>query len=153
MPSFNKDPAVTAVKKLIASKHLNTQKELCLAMQEMGFNINQSKISRILRKINATKCKDVVGNIVYHLPKELTPPPTNTLVTNLILKLNYNDYLLVITTCPGSAQLIARIIEHQKHRLEILGCIAGNDTIFVTFNQNIKPQDYITHIEQLLLIA
>lgn len=150
MTSFKKDPAVVELKKLIANQHLHTQKELCEAMQEKGFTINQSKISRILRKINAAKCKDEVGNIVYHLPKELAPPHIDTSITNLVYKVDSNDFMCVVITSPGSAQLVSRILDFHKQRLKIMGCICGWDTVFVSFDAGVLPSERVAVIESVL---
>ena len=150
MTAFNKDPVVVELKKLIASKHLHTQKELCGAMQEMGYNINQSKVSRVLRRINAAKCKDEVGNVVYHLPKELAPHSVNASIADLVIKLDCNESMCVVSVSSGAALLIARILECHRHKLQMLGCIAGLDTVFVSFILGVQPADQLPLLEGVL---
>ena len=151
MPSFKKDPAVSALKSLIRDQHLNTQQQLCKAMQDLGFNINQSKVSRLLRRMNVVKCKDEDGNITYCLPKEPAPPQSKTVVADLVLMVEANEFLLVIRTSPGAASVIARVLDYHKELLGLLGCLAGDDTIFATPKSGVSIESVQLAIEKLLL--
>ena len=150
MPSFKKDPAVSALKCLIRDQHLNTQQQLCAAMLDLGFNINQSKISRLLRRMNVVKCKDEDGNITYCLPQEPAPPQPKTAVSDLVLLVDTNDQMIVIRTSPGAASVIARVLDYHKEQIDILGCIAGDDTIFATPRKGANLIEGAKMIEQLL---
>jgi len=48
-----------------------TQEAIVLALEGQGHNVNQSKISRLLRKINAIKTKNDQGAMVYCLPHDV----------------------------------------------------------------------------------
>lgn len=48
---------------------------------------------------------------VYCLPNELSVPNTTSPLSNLVLDIDCNDYLIVIKTSPGAAQLIARLLD------------------------------------------
>ena len=96
-----------------------------------GFAINQSKISRMLHKLAAIKVKNAHGQTGYRLSKELAPPPSQTPLKQLILKIAANENLVIIQTSPGSASLIARMLDFQNSESEILATLAGDDTIFV----------------------
>lgn len=99
-----------------------TQQEICEALRAQGFDVNQTKVSRLLYKLSAVKIKNPEGQIVYHLSKEMA---------QLILKISTNEQLIVIQTSPGSASLIARMLDYQSANSEILATLAGDDTIFV----------------------
>jgi len=150
MPSFKKDPVVSALKTLIQQKHLHTQQELCESLQSMGFNITQSKISRLLRRMNVVKCKDEDGNISYGLPQEPAPPEAHALVSDLVMTVTANTWLVVVRTTPGAASVIARVLDYHKDQLNMLGCIAGDDTIFVTPKAEHSIEDFLSAIETLL---
>jgi transcriptional regulator of arginine metabolism len=42
-----------------------------------------------------------------------------------------NETLVVIFTSPGSASMVARVLDYNQITTEILGTLAGDDTIFV----------------------
>ena len=70
--------------------------------------------------------------MVYCLPSELSVPATSSPLKNLVLDIDHNDFVIVIKTSPGAAQLIARLLDSIGKPEGILGTIAGDDTIFVT---------------------
>ena len=116
---------------IIRTNVASTQDAICQALQHQGYDVNQSKISRLLRKIGAVKAKNESGQIVYRLPKEPAPPTSTSQLASLIIDIVYNETNLMIHTNPGSASLIARLIDHHRETLAILGTIAGDDTILV----------------------
>jgi len=106
-----------------------TQDMLSNALEAQGHRVNQSKVSRLLGKINAIKFKNDQGEMVYRLPHDATPPSITTSVSELVIDIVANESTIIIRTSPGSASLIARILDHKT--CHILGTIAGDDTIFV----------------------
>ncbi|MGQ3891580.1 ArgR family transcriptional regulator [Legionella sp. CNM-4043-24] len=106
-----------------------TQEMICAALEAQGHRINQSKVSRLLGKINAIKFKNDQGEMVYRLPHDATPPSIATSVSELVIDIVANESMIIIRTSPGSASLIARILDHKT--CHILGTLAGDDTIFV----------------------
>lgn len=117
------------LRKLLVAGVNTTQETICLELEALGHKVNQSKISRLLRKINAIKVKNENGEMVYHLPHDATPPPVASTLEDLVIEVLANESMIIIRTSPGAASLIARIIDHKK--CEILGTIAGDDSIFV----------------------
>src|SRR5258708_2503960 len=121
-----------ALGEILRKGSASTQQDICQELAAQGFAINQSKISRLLHKLGAIKAKGAQGQTEYRLPKELAPPPTQTPLKQLILKIAVNENLVVIQTSPGSASLIARMLDYQNSESEILATLAGDDTIFVS---------------------
>lgn len=109
----------------------STQEDICLVLEKQGYEINQSKASRLLRKIGAIKVVNSRGQTVYSLPREPAPPSMNMPLRGLILDIVSNETLVVIYTSPGSASVVARVLDYNQITTEILGTIAGDDTIFV----------------------
>lgn len=124
-------PLDEALRLLLMGRCASTQEDICTALEKMGVEINQSKASRLLRKIGAIKVVNEKGQTVYSLPREPAPPSMNTLLRNLILDIVSNETLVVIFTSPGSASMVARVLDYNQITTEILGTIAGDDTIFV----------------------
>lgn len=106
-----------------------TQEAIVLALEGKGHRVNQSKISRLLRKINAIKTKNDQGAMVYCLPHDAEAPPINASLGDLVIDIVANESMIVIKTSPGAASLIARVVDHKK--CQVLGTIAGDDAIFV----------------------
>jgi transcriptional regulator of arginine metabolism len=122
---------VDALRALLMGRKASTQEDICAALEKLGYEINQSKASRLLRKIGAIKVVNEHGQTVYSLAREPAPPSMNTPLKNLILDIVANETLVVIFTSPGSASMVARVLDYNQITTEILGTIAGDDTIFV----------------------
>jgi len=119
------------LRNLLVTGKATTQEEICTALQNAGHPINQSKVSRLLRKIGAVKSKNESGHIVYRLPLEPAPPTLSSDLASLIMEIDANETLIVVYTSPGAAQLLARIFDYHKKKFQILGTIAGDDAIFI----------------------
>lgn len=120
-----------ALRTLLLGREAHTQEEICAALEKQGYEVNQSKISRLLRKIGAVKVENSKGETVYSLPREPAPPTPETRLRDLILEVVSNEVLVVIYTSPGSASMVARMLDYAQISTEILGTLAGDDTIFV----------------------
>jgi transcriptional regulator of arginine metabolism len=122
---------IDALRTLLLGREAATQEDLCAALEKRGYEINQSKASRVLRKIGAIKVVNEKGQTVYSLPREPAPPSMTTPLRDLILDVICNEVLVVIFTSPGSASMVARVLDYNQIQTEILGTLAGDDTIFV----------------------
>lgn len=129
--SSDQTALLNALSEILRRGDAATQQEMCEELSQQGFSVNQSKISRFLHKLAAIKVKNAQGQTGYRLPKELAPPPSQTPLQHLILRIVTNENLIIIQTSPGSASLIARMLDYQDSESEILATLAGDDTIFV----------------------
>ena len=121
---------IEALRSLLQKGEAATQEEICLQLDKQGFEMNQSKASRLLRKVGAVKVVNVKGETVYSLPRDPAPPSMDFSMRELILDIDANECMVVVQTSPGSASMVARILDHQLS-LAVLGTLAGDDTIFI----------------------
>ena len=137
---------------LLLEGKVTTQEDICATLESLGHVINQSKVSRLLRKIGAVKSKNEQGEIVYHLPFDPAPPTTSSQLSSLIIDVVANEVTIIVYTSPGSAQLIARVLDHHKKTIQILGTIAGDDAIFIAPKSIKTIANSIQEIRKLLLL-
>lgn len=121
------------LRQLIREGEASTQEELCEALARKDFEVNQSTVSRDLRKIGAIKLINADEEIVYVLPEDQRALPMRVMHTldGLLTEIVANESMIVVHTTPGSASLLARHLDSMRESLGILGTIAGDDTIFV----------------------
>ena len=139
------------LRELLLEGKVTTQENICDALGELGHSVNQSKVSRLLRKVGAVKSKDEQGAVVYRLPKEPAPPTTSSQLSDLIIDIVCNETNIIVHTSPGSAQLIGRVLDYNKSKIEILGSIAGDDTVFIAPKSIYKIDQTVTEIKSLLV--
>lgn len=120
-----------ALKALLLSDAVSTQEEIKQSLIAAGHAVNQSKISRVLRKLGAIKITNERKQIIYTLPIEPAPPTSKNILSQLIISIKTNETLIIIHTNPGSASLIGRLLDHHRDELSILGTVAGDDTVFI----------------------
>jgi transcriptional regulator of arginine metabolism len=126
-----------ALRQLLVEGKAGTHEEICQALETHGFTVNQPRISRLLHKLGAVKVVDHDGKHRYMLPHEhglihelnFSGPKTSAL--QWIIDIASNNHLIVIHTTPGAASFVAREIDLHQSKLDVLGSIAGDDTIFV----------------------
>lgn len=124
---------LSVLRELIRQGASSTQDDLVRALKKKKFAVNQSTISRDLRRIGAIKTINKNAEIVYCLA-EGPGPHSQTLGPSLaghLIEIYANESLIVMQTTPGSASLMARHIDSRKDSLGILGTIAGDDTVFI----------------------
>jgi transcriptional regulator of arginine metabolism len=149
MINSKKAQLIIALQELLQKKIAGTQEDIREALKKQGFLVNQVMISRLLHKIGAIKMhKD--DKIIYQLPTELVSITPNDSLKYLILHISHNESLIVIQTAPGSAQLVARLLD-QTAKIGILGTVAGDDTIFIAPEKTKNIQAVFQKISKMLL--
>lgn len=148
--SHDQNALLNALSEILRRGDAATQQEMCGELTEKGFAVNQSKISRSLHKLAAIKVKNAQGQTGYRLPKELAPPTSQAPLQHLILRIVTNENLVIIQTSPGSASLIARMLDYQNSESEILATLAGDDTIFVAPKSVKRIQAAYEEVKKLL---
>lgn len=150
MPRDKSSLLIATLRELLTTEGVKTQEGIKQALQQRGIEANQSKISRSLHKIGAIKTKNALGEVVYQLPKEPSPPSTAELA-NLIIDITNNEIMIIVHTAPGSASLIARLLDHNMQKLEILGTVAGDDTIIVIPKSTKQTQQSMDAVKKFLM--
>lgn len=135
---------------LLLEGKVTTQDDICAELQAKGHQVTQSKISRLIRKLDAIKSRNELGQIVYRLAWEPPPPTTTSQLSSLIIDVVANENIIIIDTSPGAAQLVARILDSHKSKIKMLGCIAGDDSILVAPTSVKTIKDSLREIKTLL---
>ena len=146
---------IEALKDLLLSGRARTQDELREQMERQGYAVNQSTVSRDLRRVGAVKAADAEGRTIYRLPLEAdgAPPPSSVRsLGDLVRSVRHNGFMCVILTDPGSASLVARHIDSLRSE-HVLGTIAGDDAIFVAPSRPSAVDEMVAAIESSLHAA
>ncbi|WP_406666018.1 transcriptional regulator ArgR [Gallaecimonas sp. GXIMD1310] len=150
MSQHDQNSLVAAFKQLLNEESCGSQSEIVNALRNQGFdNISQSKVSRMLTKFGAVRTRNARQEMVYCLPAELGVPTASSQLKNLVIDIDHNESMVVLKTSPGSAQLIARLLDSFTKADGILGTIAGDDTILVAPSKVSRIDDTLKMIKDL----
>jgi transcriptional regulator of arginine metabolism len=113
---------------LIHQYDIDTQEELASRLNEAGFKVTQATVSRDIRALKLTKVAGksryaIINNESGSLGEKYTRVLEDTL-----LSIDVGQNIIVIKTVSGMAMGVAAALDALKWP-EILGCIAGDDTI------------------------
>ena len=128
-----------ALLRLVEERPLTTQEEVAEALREEGLDAVQTTISRDIAQLGLVKVRDEEGRLVYALPGAADLDRLSELTSALrrwAQTLTPSHNLLVITTPPGCANALAQAID-QARLSDIVGCVAGDDTIMVVARQDV----------------
>ena len=138
-----------ALRLIISSQQLGSQDELLNALQKEGFKLTQATLSRDLKQLKVAKAASMSGNYVYVLPNETmykrvsTPNSIREMMkVPGFISINFSGNMGIIKTRPRYASSIAWNIDNSDVP-EILGTIAGDDTIFIVIKEGVKHQDVV----------
>jgi transcriptional regulator of arginine metabolism len=145
-----------ALRLIISSQQLGSQDELLNALQKEGFKLTQATLSRDLKQIKVAKAASMSGNYVYVLPNETmykrvsTPNSIREMMrVPGFISINFSGNMGIIKTRPGYASSIAWNIDNSDVP-EILGTIAGDDTIFIVIKEGVKHKDVVEALSDVV---
>ncbi len=120
----------TVIENIIQNGTARTQQEISKYLKSQGIAVNQSSISRALRKIGAVKSLDQQGRAFYRIPNAANHIGTNQSIKNLVNGIDSNEALIMVHTRTGSANVVAQLIDEQNFP-ELMGTLAGDCEIMV----------------------
>lgn len=143
------------IKEIIQLHKIDTQDELIKRLKESGFTATQATMSRDIKELKLTKISDGVNGYYYVFPHSVRINDINKLndsLAHLIISVNSAMNIIVIKTHAGMAQAVATGIDNIKSD-DILGCVAGDDTIFVVTVSNDVAQNIGAKIKTMIVEA
>ena len=120
-----------AIKNIIKEQQIETQSDLAEALKKAGFNVTQATVSRDIRELKLTKIQADGGRqryVVLEGPKGTSAAKFIRVLQDGFMSMDMAQNILVIKTVSGMAMAVAAALD-AIHFHEIVGCIAGDDTI------------------------
>lgn len=118
---------------IISSNDIETQEELQELLISFGYDVTQATISRDIKELRLVKDLSQKGRYVYSTGKKQTENITHRaggIFNETIISIDYALNTVVIKCFSGMANAACAAIDSMNHP-EILGSIAGDDTIFI----------------------
>ncbi len=137
---------------LIEKKEIDTQEDLAEELKKSGFNVTQATVSRDIKELRLIKVLTEGGAYKYAALKEQDTMLSERLVkifSESVLSIDYAGNIVVIKTFSGAAGGACEAIDVFDIS-EIVGTIAGDDTIFVLVRTEEQAEVIIEKFKKLM---
>jgi transcriptional regulator of arginine metabolism len=142
------------IQEIIKTQNIETQEDLALALEQAGFHVTQATVSRDIKEMMLIKVPNAEGGYRYAYPRDLgnmlTPGRLQRTLRDAVLDIKSGENIVVLRTMPGTAQGVAFAVDYAKWP-EVLGTVAGDDTIFVAIDKTEHAQSFVERIQKLIL--
>jgi len=118
---------------IISQYNIETQEELMDILRKCGYETTQATISRDIKELKLIKVATEYNSYKY---AQTTQDDTRisarykSIIKETIISVDFSGNIIVLKTYPGMAQAAAAAIDSMEFN-EIMGTIAGDDTIFI----------------------
>jgi transcriptional regulator of arginine metabolism len=129
-----------------------TQEELAEELKKNGYNITQATVSRDIKELKLVKVLDENGIYKYASLKEQDSMLNERLVkvfTESVLSVDYSGNIIVLKTFSGAANAACEAIDVLDFN-EMVGTIAGDDTIFILVRNHESVESIIDKIKKMM---
>ncbi|MBR5236510.1 MAG: arginine repressor [Clostridia bacterium] len=140
-----------AILDLIAHQEIVTQEDLATRLRNSGFQVTQATVSRDIKELKLTKIPGEGGIYKYAQPKASAAAPNRQLLilSRSVFNVNFAQNIVVIKTHAGMAQAAAAVLDALSMK-EIIGTLAGDDTIFCVTKDETAAMQLTGRIKALL---
>lgn len=143
---------------VLAQRQVRSQVELRQLLADEGIEVTQATLSRDLDELGAVKLRAADGGVgVYVVPEDGSPvrgiaggtDRLSRLLADLLVSTDSSGNLAVLRTPPGAAQYLASALDRASLP-DIVGTIAGDDTVFVLAREPLTGAQLSERIERLV---
>ncbi|MCD7729683.1 MAG: arginine repressor [Clostridia bacterium] len=123
---------------IISRMEIETQEELCTELNKQNFNVTQATISRDIKDLKLYKVAGTVKKYKYAslaADKESFSPRMLNIFRECVKSIDYANNLIIVKTMSGNGPTAGMFIDSLQSK-NILGCVAGDDTVLVIVDGN-----------------
>ena len=137
---------------LVDNYNIETQEELAEKLKEEGYQVTQATVSRDIRALKLSKVSCGNGKQKYIAIKQDDAGLNDKYIRVLkdgFVSMDKAQNILVIKTAPGLAMAVAAAIDALEFS-EVVGCIAGDDTIMIAVRTIEDTRNLMDKIHKLM---
>jgi transcriptional regulator of arginine metabolism len=142
------------IRDIIKIKKIASQEELVEELSASGCDVTQSTISRDIKQLNLVKVRNSLQEEYYALNSKYQVDPQFNIgkikfkFKENVLSVDLSNNIIVVKTNSGEAQGVAAVIDGSNFE-EILGTVAGDDTIICVANSEDNAKKIMKFFQQL----
>jgi transcriptional regulator of arginine metabolism len=125
-----------AIRGLIRQRRIGSQDDLRRELHKLGFDTTQATLSRDLTVLEARRVAGSDGSFYELEGSPVAPSDKLSECATMVDAVAESHALVVVMTAPGAASLVASYIDRARWS-EVLGTIAGDDTVFIAPSKRI----------------
>ena len=137
---------------LISNHSIDTQEELLRKLNECGFRVTQATVSRDIKELRLLKVLTPSGAYKYATADKAENGLSERFIRMLaesLLSVAASNNLIVVKTLSGSANVAAEALD-SLHWPEILGTLAGDNTILLIIRTTEEVPGVIARIQEMI---
>jgi len=137
---------------IISKNDVETQDDLVRLLNKAGFQVTQATISRDIKELHLIKSQTESGAYKYSVNESKEKSDMNVLLRifkDTVLSIEAAGNIVVIKTLTGSANAAAEVVDG-LHISEIVGSIAGDNTIFIAVRDQNSAIGIVSRFRQML---
>ncbi len=141
-----------AILDIIEKQDIETQEDLAEALRQRGIGVTQATVSRDIKELRLLKVLSANGVYKYATADKAEHGLSDRLIrmlTDSVLSISSANNLIVIKTLSGSANVAAEALD-SLHWPEVLGTLAGDNTILMIIRSNEEAPVIISRVQELM---
>ncbi|HBJ76553.1 MAG TPA: arginine repressor [Porphyromonadaceae bacterium] len=149
---LSRETRLNIIKSIISDTPVEDQDQLVEILKRKGVHISQPTLSRDIRELKIIKGQNLDGKSVYMLPvppRKKIDEMNSLLIERGVISMQFSGNVAVMKTRPGYASSVAYEIDKLSTG-EIIGTIAGCDTILLVINENTTKEKVINMLSLLI---
>ena len=136
------------VLEIIEKQAVETQELLKELLENEGIQVTQATLSRDIGELRLKKAYDNNGNYRYTAPADKIPD-FPSMFTDSIIQIDYAMNTIVIKCHTGMAMAACAMLD-KLECMDIIGTIAGDDTIFALMKTEEKARAFSDRMNELI---
>ena len=137
---------------IISQKEIETLEELCAELNRQNYVVAQATISRDIKDLRLFKIAGVEKKYRYayiHETQGDVSPKMKSLFTDSVLGVRSAQNIVVIKTLAGNGANAGAVIDKLNYP-EIIGSVAGDDTLFAVCESTEKAAAVVEKINEFM---
>ena len=139
---------------IISEENIETQEQLLQRLEARGVRSTQATISRDIKQLHLIKEPTGFGTYRYAVSTHRTrlnfAEKLRNIFRECVLSVDYAQNLVVVKTMAGLAGAAASALDGMEND-EIVGSIAGDDTVLVVLRDTESAADFCVQMREQLL--
>ena len=141
------------IRAIVEAQSIETQEELAAILRDQKIDVTQATVSRDIKELHLVKVPCGRGKYRYAFPKDLQRAHSEVkmqkIFQDVVTHIETSGNLIVIKTHPGAGGTVAFALDNANWQ-EIIGTVAGDDTILVVVREDMSAKDLAEHMRNMI---